>query len=428
MKNQIRFFLFILTLAVLINCFSVLEANNNNSIFTLEMCLKLARERNASLEIACLRTKQAVEAKNEVRSALLPNISVEGVWDNRNDSLSGDLTQFQDFNSTKALGLSVKQSLFDFGASWVRLKASQLRIQAAQLSQEGVILSVEEQVRMAYFLVLSQEKTMEVIQSGLLTLKKQYAKSEDLYKEGLVKHSDLFAVGVQISETKQRLLQERNKLATHRMVLNRLIGLPLFERPLLKAVEGKEPLCFFFESAFQYALANRREYLALCKQIEALKNDYRASNLSHFPTFYAFGNGNYSSNRSTVSAGIGMNLPLYEGGRKQAQSHKMRAELCALKATRDDFETAMALEIQKAQQQLVEIQESIALSKESISLAEETLQNYRKLYNEGQLTISEILLAEDRVTQVRMGYVTNLYRYQMTLSHLNQITGGMYET
>lgn len=411
-----------------LNNTSLLEAVNNTSVLTINDCLQLARERNPSLEIACLRTKQAVETKNEVRSALLPNISVDGVWDNRNDSLSGDLTQFQDFNSTKALGVSVKQSLFDFGASWVRLRASQLRISAAQLDQEGVVLGVEEQVRTTYFQVLSQEKAVGVVVSGITTLQKQYERSQELYKEGIVKHSDVFAVGVQLSEKKQRLLQEKNTLATHRMMLNRLIGLPIFERPHLKDVEGQEAICLSFDRAFEYALANRREYLALCKQIEALQNDYRASNLSHLPHFYAFGNGNYSANRSTVSAGIGMNLPLYEGGRKQAQINKIRAELCALRTTRDDLENGMAIEIQNAQQQLVEIQESVALSKEAITLAQETLQNYRELYSEGQISISEILLAEDSLTQVKMGYVVNLYRYRITLAHLNKITGGLYET
>ena len=424
MNNQLRIVLFLFLVIVLLNNCSLLEANNDKSLLTLDACLQLARERNPALEIACLRTKQAVETKNEVRSALLPYISIEGVWDNRNDSLSGDLTQFQDFNSTKALGLSVKQSLFDFGASWVRLKASRLRISAAQLDQEGVVLGVEEQVKASYFQVLSQEKVVEVVASGIITLEGQLAKSKDLYNEGVVKHSDVLAVGVQLSEKKQRLLQEKNTLATHRMALNRLIGLPLFEAPHLKDIDGQEAICLSFERAFEYALSNRRDYLALCKQIEALQSDYRASNLSHLPHFYAFGNGNYSSNRSTVSAGIGMNLPLYEGGRKRAQNNKILSELRALRATQADLENGMAIEIQNARLQLEEIQESIALSKEAIALAKETLQNYRELYSEGQVSISDILLAEDSLTQVRTGFVRNLYRYQMTLAHLNTITGG----
>lgn len=407
-----------------IDCAEMTASFINHSLLTLEECLQLAYERNTSMEIACFRTQGVIETKNEMRSFLLPNISIEGVWDNRNDSLSGNLTQFQEFHSTKAIGVSVKQSLFDFGASWVRLKACQQRIQAARLDQEGVVLGVEEQVKAAYFQVLSQEKMVGVIESSLQTLEKQYQQSEDLFTQGIVKHADVLAVGVQLSEKKQRLLQEKNALSIQRMSLNRLIGLPLFDTPMLKDVEGQRAACYSFESVYEFALAHRRDYLALCKQIEAMQNDYRASNLSYLPLFYAFGNGNYSSNKSTVSAGIGMSLPLYEGGRKQAQNNKILAELRTLRASRDDLESGMVIEIQNAQLQLQEIQKSILLSQEAVGLAEETLQNYRELYSSGQVSISDILLAEDSLAQTRMGYVSNLYRYQLTLAHLNHITGG----
>lgn len=396
----------------------------HNSLITLEECLQLAYERNTSMEIACFRTQQVVETKNEMRSALLPNVSIEGLWDNRNDALSGNLTQFQEFHSTKAIGVSIRQNLFDFGASWVRLKAFQQRIQAAQLDQEGVVLGVEEQVKASYFQVLSQEKIIGVIESSLHTLEKQYQKSQDLFEQGVVKHADVFAVGVQLSEKKQRILQGKNALSIHRMSLNRLIGLPLFSTPKLKDVEGQRAVCSSFKSAYEFALSHRRDYLALCKQIDAMQNDYLASNLSHLPLFYAFGNGNYSRKKNSISAGIGMTLPLYEGGRKRAQNNKILAELRALRASRDDLESVMIIEIQNSQLQLQEIQKSILLSQEAVSLAEETLQNYRELYSSGQVSISDILLAEDSLAQTRMGYVSNLYRYQLTLAHLNHITGG----
>ncbi len=387
-------------------------------------CLKLARENNPALEIACLRTLQAVETKNEVRSGLLPNVSVEGVWDNRNDSLSGDLTQFQGFKSNKAVGISAKQSLFDFGASWSRLRASYIRITASEMDQNSTVLEVEEQVRSAYIQVLQQEKMVRVIKGGIHTLEQQLSQSQDLFKQGIVKHSDVLAVHVQLTEKRQRLLKTKNIVTTHRMGLNRLIGLPLFDERPLQEIKKTPEFCICFAPALEHALNHRTDLTALCKHLEALRLDHRASNLSHLPHIYAFGNGNYSSSRSTVSAGIGLSLPLYEGGRKRAQSSKLYTEIRALRATQSDLENVIALDVKSTCMQFDEIRESLRLDQETVSFAEENLKNNRDLYQEGQASINDVLMAEEGLSHARMNYFGNYYRYHTTLAHLTKITGG----
>ncbi|OGN58896.1 MAG: hypothetical protein A3D18_01480 [Chlamydiae bacterium RIFCSPHIGHO2_02_FULL_49_29] len=399
------------------------ELEESAPLLTIEESVRLAQERNKTIEIAGFRIEQAIASKNEMRSALLPALSAEGVWDNRNDSLSGDLTQFQDFKATKALGLSIKQLLWDFGVSWKRFKASQLRIRSAKLEEEKTSDLIEEQVRFAYLSILEREKNIQVLRASLITLNEQLLRSEALHKEGLVKTTDLLTVGVQIAEKKQQLLHVQNEVKGQKMVLNHLIGLPLFETPALKDME-ELTFSFSFEEILDHALSCRPDYLCLKTQIHALELEFEAAQWSSAPLFYAFGNGNYASNKSTASAGIGVSIPLYTGGRKGAQSHKLKAEIQACKASLADLENRIAMEIKNACLQFEEIKESFALSNKAVCLAEESLHNNINLYQEGIVSIHDLLLSQEQLIAAKTNFFSTRYRSHMTYAHLKKIMGG----
>lgn len=426
MKDILFFSALLLSFSILYPCALRAEAPSPEAALTIEDCVKLASENSRTLHIAGLKVQSAIAQKNEVRSAFFPQISAEGVWDNNNHSLSGELTQFQDFHSNTALGLSVNLGLWDFGSSLQRLKAGRYRISAAEKEREKTALEVEEEVRTAYLKVLEKEKAVDVVQVSIQTLRSQLTKSKDMFKQGEAKYTDVLQVQVQLAEKKKRLLMAKNNLLAQKMSLNMLIGIPVFSEYSLREVEEKNDL-FSFETAWNYAMEHRPDLRAMRGQVAALAADRKATRRSWAPQIYAFGNTNfsYTDAKASVSAGIGMKMPIYEGGRRQAQTQKIESEMEQLRASLENLTNGISIDVKNTCLEFEEIQNSLTLDKKSIALAERSLHDTVQLYEQGLLSINDLLIADEQLINVKMNYFTNLYRYHIACAHLKTITGGM---
>lgn len=414
MIKQVLFFFFPLFL------FSEIAVNK----LSLNECIQRSKENYITVEMAALNIDRAVAQKNQVRSALLPQLSLDGVWDNRNQSLSGDLTQFQNFHSSQALGLSVQQQLWDFGVSWKLLKAGNLRIDVSKLEKESALLGVEEMVKKAFITLLEKKKIAAVFSQSLATLKQQLERVKDLEEQGIITYSDKLSLEVQLSEREKQELQAHNACREALMQLNRLIGNDLDET---FEVEEIDPASWTYqrEELVRYALANRPDIKAIEKLCKAKELEQQAARWSHAPKFYLFGNGNYSSDRSTLSAGMGMQMPLYEGGKTSARISQLRAENGQLHATLNDIKTATTLEINRAYILLDEAKKNFELDKKSATLAKENLRKTIDLYTQGLVSVHDLLLVEDQLNQTQTNCFSSFYNHYTIIAHLVYLSGGI---
>ena len=401
-------------------------AQTNQKRYTIEECISLAKQNNQTIATAEAKIEGAIADKNEARSAFLPFLSVEGLWDNNNQSLAGDLTQFQNFNTSTAVGITAKLAIWDFGSSLNRLKAGRVRIDASKMKKDYTFLVVEEQVRTAYLKILEKEKFVDVIQSSFTTLSQQLKTSEQLHKQGIAKTTDVLTVQVQLASEEKKLLQAKNEVLRERMSLNYLIGLPISEIIVLEDVAENAKI-FSVDQVTKYALEHRPDFLAMQKELKALQHDKRAAQLSMAPQFYAFANGNYSyaeDHKAAASAGIGLKIDLYKGGMREATIDKIDSQIQVIKASLQDLHEMIFLEINNTSLRFEEIQKSFQIDKQAISLAKENLENTMKLYEQGILSINDVLISEEQLKKVKMNYYYNLYTSHIACVHLITITGG----
>ncbi len=397
---------------------------STHATYSIEECVALAKTNNARIAIAQSKITYARAVKDEMRSALLPHVSLEGVWDNNNRSLSGDLTQFIDFRSKAAIGISTTWGLWDFGSSLKKFKASKYRIDASELQSQYTSLVVEEQVRTTYLSALENEKIAVVLESSIKTLKQQLATSHALFEQGLVKYTDVLTVQVQLSEEEKRLIQAKNEVLNRKMELNHLIGLPVFETILLQDIP--EGICMFsYDHVFDYALQNRPDLLALRKQLEALKLDRLGVRLSVAPKLYAFANGNLSGDEAAISGGLGMKIDLYEGGQREAKLDRLDSEIRELSETLEDLNAVVAVDIKTVFLRLDEIRKSMEIDKEALVLAEKNLRDTMDFYGQGSLSINDVLISEGQLTFVKKNFYSSLYRSHMACARLVTLTGGL---
>lgn len=409
-------------------CFTFLfihsiSAQENGLKLTLEECIERAKLNSRAIDMAEFDVQGTIAEKNLMRSAFLPQIDLEGVINNCNRTLADDLTQFQDFKSTKAAGIKAMVGLWDFGSTWKRFKASKLRISAAEEEKERVCLEIEEQVHIVYLKVLETSKMVHVLDGAIATLRNQLSQSNQRLEEGLLKTTDVLAIEVQVIEREKALLQLKNALVSQTMLLNKLIGVPLCTEVCLSDLV-EESACVDYDDALCYAMKCRPELLAFERELCALYCERKAIELSSAPKIYAFANSNFSAEEGSLSAGIGLNMPLYRGGRRSACLHKIDSEIGKLQLIIEEANESLLLELKSLFFEFSEIDSSLRLSEKAIALAEQQFIDANDLLLQGLFPIQDYLIAQDQFNSAKMSYLSNFYRLHQAYARLKTTTGG----
>jgi len=405
--------------------------------YSLDECLQIAQKQSHRIEIAHFDVDIAKASKNEAFSYLLPRLQIEGRYELKNSQR--DYSVFTDFGSafsSKTVGVTTNLLLFDFFSTWNFYRAGQWGVVAAEKNFDKTQILLEEEVKTCYFRYLETGKNLEVIEESIHLLDQQLQTTKDYFEQGMISKTDVLSVEVLLAEKRKARLRAKNDRIEAQMVLNRLLGQELLEPLALQDVPMTAYENHSVESLQKLALDRRSDRLALQAQIQALDARYRASRSMHAPKFYLFGGYNFlesapshgsktnTPDKNWISGGIGMQFPLFEGGKTHSQVDKALAQLSQAKAQLEELDTFVTIEVEKSYLFWQEQFANISIDQAAIELAEENLRSISDRYSQGLVSINDILKASEQLSQSKMGQNRSIYRYHIAYAHLITVVGG----
>jgi outer membrane protein TolC len=422
---------FIITL--LLFCSSLLCAND----LTLEECIHQARDYSKKIKAMRAQVDIAEAIKNERRSLLLPHLDVEGRYEMKNSGRDYSVfTAFGSAFSNKTIGLKGQVLLFDFFSSWNIFKASTLEIDVAQKNLDKFLLTVDEEVKAVYFRILQSSKWIDVIKDSIHTLELQLKRADNFYSQGVVSKTDVLSVRVKLTEQKKNLLKVKNDKIEAQISLNRLLGNSLLSPLRLKDLPMGEHIKLSFEKLQKMALENRSDLKAMKAHIASLELLRKSARSAYAPKFFLFGGYSYLDNappsnnitekpdKNWISGGVGVTIPLYDGGKTQADGQKIRAQLAEAKAHMEDLENTILMEVDQIYLKCEELFENVAIDEKEIRLAEENLKAMTERYGHGLVSMNDLLISEEQLRQARMNKNKTIYQYHTTYARLITALGG----
>jgi uncharacterized OsmC-like protein len=244
------------------------------------------------------------------------------------------------------------------------------------------------------------------------TAKSIMERSQVRFDTGLVVESDLLSAKVRLASREQELIRARNNLALAHAQLNTAMGVP--------ADSLYQPTDSLADRALAVAPLADQERQALTtrpdlKRIEAQQSAQELSvaiakssfgpRLNAFagwemdnPTFLAGGGGN------NWLGGIELQIDLFQGGAKRAALSRERAlaeKIAALKQAAND---AVRLEVRQAYYDQDFSRQQVEVARAAISQAEESLCINQDRYDNGLLTITDLLGAEEAARRSQAEY------------------------
>lgn len=424
-----------LVLVLSILSFGVVNAQTDTTKshnFNLEECIQYAYQHQTSLLNADLDRKIAESKVKETIGIGLPQISgtanLQDYLKVPTSLLPGEFfgqpgtyipVKFGvKYNSS--LSASATQLLFN-GSYLVGLQASKTYKELSQRAYDRTKIETNVAVTKAYYMVLVNNKQIELLNANIDQLKEQLDQTKALFKNGFAEQIDADRLTVlynNLITEKQNILRS---LELGKNVLKFQMGMPVGDDLTLSgsiddvSLSNKDlPLT---DSA---TYRNRIEYNLAQTQVKLNALSLKNTKAEFLPTLSAFGTGSYSYQNNSFSSlydksyptlfiGLQLNIPIFSGG--QRYQRVKQAEFTLRKSNNDllNAKNSINLDIQNSITQFTNSLNSLKNQERNLDLANEVLRVSKIKYEQGVGSSLEVTQAQTSLKEAQNNYINALY-------------------
>ncbi|REC49781.1 MULTISPECIES: TolC family protein [Chryseobacterium] len=411
---------------------------------SLQEAIKQALQNKAEAKKAALQIKKAEYKIDEAKAGALPQISATAGL-TYNPIIQESLLEFggekiraqfgQPWNSTASVQL--QQAIFDQRV-FTGLKAAkstrEFYVLNAQLTNEQII----ENVASAYYQVFVQEENLKTVEASYANTEKVRNVIKSLVDNGLAKSIDLDRTNVQltnIGSNKQTLI---NSVQLAKNALKFYMGVPIESDIELeeKTIEPKPELV-----SGNLNLDNRTEIKVLNKNRELLVFNKKATEAYLYPTVSLVANYGWGANGAKFpltnglkngvlwsdysGIGLNINIPIFTGGATKAKINQAEIDIQDLDLDIQNTQLSLNLDYKNAITNIENALINIESMKDNVGLAERVQKNTQSNYQYGLATLTEVLDAENALTQAKQNYANALLDYKQAEIKLIKAKGEL---
>jgi len=416
---------------------------------TLKEAINYALENKADAKKAKLKVENSEYQIQEVRSQALPQITANGnltynpviqttVIDGAGFGAPGTTIQAafgQPWFSTA--GVSLTQAVFN-QTVFIGLKAAKSTREFYQINQQLTDEQVIERVANNYYQVYVQRQKLTVLDSTYKNTTKVRNIIKGQFDNGLAKKIDLDRILVKMSNINTQRQQVLNAVQIQENALKFYMGMPI-------ETEIEIPQTAFEVSPQLLSevpnTANRTEYLLLKKQEQLLGYQKKAVEAGYYPSLSLNAGYNYIGQGPKMPIGakpadgvywsdfssIGLNLtvPIFTGFSTRAKVRQADVDLRIIKKDLNDTKLSLDLAFANAKTQIDNSLITINNQKVNAQLAKEVLDNTRNNYVQGLAFLTDLLDAENSLTEAQNNYTSAILEYKLAEIQLIKSKGEL---
>jgi outer membrane protein TolC len=273
-------------------------------------------------------------------------------------------------------------------------------------------------------LQLGYQAVKVLIEAGQ-TAKYVYQFTDDHFKQGLIQKSDLLNAQVHVSSIASNLAKAESNIRNVSDYLNLLMGHPA---GTIYRISDEEKTVLSDTGMTPKISANRSDFMAMQKAIEASGFIIKSSQMSYLPRLNAFGNYQYNDSHlmgfgaDAYFAGVQLSWNVFNGS-------KTRHVIAAQKLERDKLALELAqqkdqsqLELNKAYRDLADASLEIKQDQAAIDQAAEALRILRNRYQQGLVNTTDVLTADTQLSQLKFSLIQAQFMANVTRAYIQLLT------
>jgi outer membrane protein TolC len=396
------------------------EASPEN-VLSLEDCIAIAISAHPSLRQARALTREQEFRLESLRVNDRATLDGGASYGYSRTSLSGS-------DRSYSAGVSGSKMIYDGGKNRLSKTAQKISILQAGESEADTLLSVTCGVENAYYRLLLNQKNLEVAQDQLRNLEDHLRTAQGYYEVGSRPRIDVTKAEVDVASARVAVLKAEAdvRLADENLLVS--MGSVNLKPFGLSTVLDAPVVSVDLESATQIALEARPDYRKAQLELEAARVRVQTAARATAPTLSATAGGSYSGREfpleDSLSAGLRLDFPIFDGGASAASISIARAQFSQSEASLDGLTQSIVYEVRQAIVDLENARQRIRSAEEAVQYAQENLDLAQGRYSTGVGSPIEISDAVSALSQALFTRYQTLYDARVAAVALEEATGG----
>ena len=392
---------------------------------------------NLGLIVSAQASEQVRAERARVLSALLPNVSahiaetaeqmnllalgVPAAFFNGISPIVGPFDIF-DTRAVATENLSI--------SAWRALKASRENFLASQSDVRNARDLVVLFVGAGYIQALSDQARIASIQAQLVTAQNLYDQAVDMKRAGVVAAIDVLRAQVELQAQQQRLVAARNEFDKAKLALARAIGMPISQQFRLTTEAPYRPNpSLGLDQALDQALRSRADYQSSLARQRAAELSVQAASAERLPSLQVSADygvlgpdpGRSHGTFTTVGALV---VPIFEGGRIQADVQAAQAALKQIQAQVQDTKVRIEYEVRSSFLDMSSAAQQVEVARSSVDLATEQLRQAQDRFAAGVTNNIEVIQAQESLALTNENYIASLLAHNLAKLSLARALGS----
>ena len=323
----------------------------------------------------------------------------------------------------------LSQSVFDVGAiNTTRAEAH--NVSAAQFARRSMRDFVIHVAGDLYVEALAASARVDAARAQRDTAQTLYTQAVDLKNNGLVAGIDVLRAQVQVTTQTQRVTAAVNEFEKTKLLLARVIGLPLGQPFALDPNLPDLPTPdLTLEQTADRAYQQRSDYQAALERVRAAEAARRAVVGEALPSVRV--NADYggigltlAGAQATFALTGALNIPIFQGGRTRGRLLEADADLRQRRAEAEDLKASIYYELEAAYLDLQATREQLEVATRGRDLAAQQLVQSRDRFAAGVASNIEVVQAQEAVALATEQFISAQFGYDLAKGALIRGVGG----
>ncbi len=408
----------------------------------LQSYIELVKKENIDLKQSAQQVLIAKEETKMAKSALLPEVSVNGFYQrdfNRNflfiNDFDGSITRLRtNFNNSVSANAALNQTLFD-PAIFSAAKIAKLAEEISGLHDEDRQNELIAQASALYWQAIFTRASVAVLVENSSLAKAQLAQIKKLHARGTVSDLQLQQAEVFYKKTLPPLKNANNQFGKLKNHLKVLANIPITERIVL--TDDLETISLNNVIYTDEAdLEGQPKVKTLKKEVEIAKRQislhkkfwYPKLNLTAAYNYDAQANDfNFSANENKLFlVQLGVNMPIFSGGSNRAKIAKASIERETAELNLVKTKQHLRNELRTAESNYNTAIAHIETYRETILLNESEVEIFEKQLSLGIVTTVEFKESRLQLMQSRLGLLNSYLDLHIAHLQMVRITGRIH--
>ena len=384
----------------------------------LEKYRTMALDYNHDLKAAEKNIAASMEVEKSARADLKPKLSGAASFQYTGNPMEltldipsiGLSKTVEGKNLNYGGSLSILQPVYTGGRVLESIRMAQHQQALVGNQAKALNDAVCYQTDIQYWSAVDRQEIVDVAEDFRNSIAALVKTIKERVEVGLVDPQDLLMAEVKLNEAEYQLLQAQSNFETGRMALNSMIGVRLEQHTELDA---QIPIVVVSDSLWLSTGMGRPEIQMAYDKIRIAESTKKLNDSQFKPQFYVGVEGSYSSPGYNFKKDLDPNyavyakvsVPIFEWGKRRSEKRVSSFRIGMAEDNLNKVVDRVELEVSVARKALSQAIERVRLSESSLAKAEENEAKAVERYNEGKVSVVEVIDAQTYRQTSQVNYV-----------------------